>query len=414
MKAGPAGGQDPEKLLTKGETAMRLRSTLLAILASALVSALVAVAVVNITDDNGSSQAATPPNATATTSPVAAGNSNDSNGQASLSSACLAANDVYQEVLPSVVQITSTASSQFGQSEGQGSGIIIDTQGNILTNNHVVSGADSLEVTLADGSVLPATVVGTDPGNDLAVVHIDPPAGGVTAARLGDSDKVLVGDPVFALGNPFGLEHTFTEGIVSAVGRTYSPGSGTRPLRNMIQTDAAVNPGNSGGPLVNCHGEVVGVNTLLENPTGQSVNVGIAFAVSINTAKGSLDELKAGTTVSHPWLGIAGRELTPALAQQLNLSVTQGVYIVTVANNSPAERAGLVPAFASETQAQNDTTLPPGGDVILAVDGNQVTDVDQLANYLDSHKRAGETVSLDVLRDGEKTTVEATLAEWPG
>jgi S1-C subfamily serine protease len=277
----------------------------------------------------------------------------------------------------------------------------------------VVSGADTLEVTLTDGSVLPATVVGTDPGNDLAVVHIDPPAGGITAARLGDSDKLLVGDPVFALGNPFGLENTFTEGIVSAVGRTYSPGSGTRPLRNMIQTDAAVNPGNSGGPLLNCYGDVVGVNTLLENPTGQSVNVGIAFAISINTAKSSLSALEAGNTISHPWLGIAGRELTPALAQELGLSVTQGVYIVTVANNSPADRAGLVPAFASEAQAQNDTNLPPGGDVILAVDGNPVTDVDQLATYLDSQKRVGDTVSLDVLRDGQKITVDATLAEWP-
>jgi S1-C subfamily serine protease len=414
MNSRPAGGQDPEKLFTEGETAMRLRSMLLAILGSALVSALVAVAVVAITDDNGSSSPATVSSAGTTTPRTPTTSSSDSRGQASVSSACLATNDIYQQALPSVVQIVSTANSQFGQSEGQGSGIIIDTQGNILTNNHVVSGADSLEVTLTDGSVLPATVVGTDPGNDLAVVHVDPPAGGLTAATLADSDKVLVGDPVFALGNPFGLEHTFTEGIVSAVGRTYSPGSGTRPLRNMIQTDAAVNPGNSGGPLLNCHGEVIGVNTLLENPTGQSVNVGIAFAVSINTAKGSLNQLKAGTTVSHPWLGIAGRELTPALAKELNLSVTQGVYVVTVANNSPADRAGLVPAFASETQAQNDSTLPPGGDVILAVDGNSVTDVDQLANYLDGHKRAGDTVSLDVLRDGQKITVDATLAEWPG
>jgi S1-C subfamily serine protease len=181
----------------------------------------------------------------------------------------------------------------------------------------------------------------------------------------------------------------------------------------MIQTDAAVNPGNSGGPLVNCYGEVVGVNTLLENPTGQSVNVGIAFAVSINTAKRSLDDLLAGQTISHPWLGIAGRELTPALAESLDLSVTQGVYVVTVAQNSPAERAGLHPALRSENQALSDNNLPPGGDVILAVDGNAVTDVDQLASYLDSQKRAGDTVTLDVLRNGEKITVDATLAEWP-
>jgi S1-C subfamily serine protease len=331
-----------------------------------------------------------------------------------LNSACLAANDVYQKVLPSVVKIVSRSSSGFGTSEGQGSGIIIDTEGNILTNNHVVSGANSLVVTLADGSELPATVVGTDPGNDLAVIHIDPPAGGLTAARLGDSDKLLVGDPVFALGNPFDLEHTFTQGIVSAVGRTYSPGSGTRPLYNMIQTDAAVNPGNSGGPLINCYGEVVGVNTLLENPTGQSVNVGIAFAVSVNTVNGSLDSMLAGNTISHSWLGIAGRELTPTLAKELDLSVTEGVYVVTVANNSPAERAGLIPAFASESQAQNNRTPPQGGDVILAVDGKSVTDVDQLANYLDSQKRPGDTVSLTIVRDGKETTVNATLAQWPG
>lgn len=384
---------------------MRLRSVLIAILASALVSAVVAVAVVNITDDNNSSPTAA--------SPAAAGNPNDSNGQASLTSACLAPSDIYERLRPSVVVITSTANGRFGQEEGSGSGIIIDDQGFILTNYHVVSGADDIEVTLADGTALAATMVGSDPANDLAVIRIVPPAAGLTAARLGDDDELRVGDAVFAIGNPFGLEATFTEGIVSALGRTYSSGTGTRPLRNMIQTDAAVNPGNSGGPLADCHGEVVGINSLLENPTGQGVNVGIAFAVSINTAKGSLDELMAGTTVSHPWLGIAGRELTPALAKDLGLSVTKGVYVVTVADNSPAQRAGLRPAFASENQAQNDSTLPPGGDVILAVDGNPVTDVDQLANYLDSRKRAGDTVTLTVLRNGQETAVDATLAEWP-
>jgi S1-C subfamily serine protease len=277
-----------------------------------------------------------------------------------------------------------------------------------------VSGADDIEVTLNDGSTLAATLVGSDPGNDLAVIHIDPPAGGLTVANLGDSDKLQVGDSVFAIGNPFGLEATFTEGIVSAVGRTYSPGTGTRPLRNMIQTDAAVNPGNSGGPLINCHGEVVGVNSLLENPTGQGVNVGIAFAVSINTAKHSLDDLKAGNTISHPWLGIAGRELTPALAKELGLSTDHGVYVITVAQNSPADEAGLRPAVQSEDVLPNSSDLPPGGDVILAVDGTAVNDVDQLAGYLDSQKRAGDTVTLDVLRDGQNITIDATLAEWPG
>ena len=390
---------------------MRLRSTLIAIVASALVSALVAIAAVNIMDDDGSTPA-TVSNPTATTTPTATGQSNDSNGQTSLTSECLAPSEIYERLRPSVVEITSTANGRFGQSEGSGSGVIIDEQGFILTNNHVVSGADVIEVTLEDGSTLPATVVGTDPANDLAVIHIDP-ADGLTAAPLGDVDELRVGDSVFAIGNPFGLEGTFTEGIVSALGRTYSPGTGTRPLRNMIQTDAAVNPGNSGGPLANCYGEVIGINTLLENPTGQGVNVGVAFAVSVNTVKSSLDDLVAGNTVSHAWLGIAGRELTPALAEDLDLSVTKGVYVITVAQNSPADRAGLQPAFPTEDAAANSDTLAPGGDVILAVDGNDVTDVDELASYLDSQKRAGDSVTLDVLRDGQEISVDATLAEWP-
>jgi putative serine protease PepD len=387
---------------------MHLRGTLAVILASALVSVLVAIAVVNVwPDDNDSSPAAA---STASATPAPAVGSSD---QASLNSACLAGSDIYESLRPSVVDIISTTNSRLGQSEGEGSGVIIDETGFILTNYHVVSGADSLEVTLADGSTLTATLVGRDPGNDLAVIRIDPPAGGLTAASLGDADKLRVGDPVFALGNPFRLEATFTEGIVSAMGRTYSPGSGTRPMRNMIQTDAAVNPGNSGGPLVNCRGEVIGINTLLENPTGQSVNVGVAFAVSVNTAKLYLTDMRDGNTISHPWLGIAGRELTPALAKDLNVSVTQGVYVITVASNGPAQRAGLRPALRSENEALDDQAPPAGGDIILTVDGKAVTDVDELAGYLDSQKRAGDTVALGVLRNGQETTVTATLAEWP-
>ena len=388
---------------------MQLRSTLTAILASALVSALVAVAVVNVwPEDNNSSPPAG--STAAATSPTSAVGSNE---QTSLNSGCLPATDIYQRLRPSVVEITSIASSQFGQSQGSGSGVVTDERGFILTNYHVVSGADSIEVILADGSTLPATMAGYDPGNDLAVIRIDPPAGGLTAASLGDADQLRVGDPVFAIGNPFGLEATFTEGIVSALGRTYSLGSSTRPLRNMIQTDAAVNPGNSGGPLVNCGGEVIGINTLLENPTGQSVNVGIAFAVSINTANHYLADMQEGKTISHAWLGIAGRKLTPALSEDLNLSVTKGVYVITVAQNSPAQRAGLHGAVRSENELLNDSSLPPGGDVIVAVDGKAVTDVDELADYLDSQKRAGDTVALDVLHNAQQTTMEVTLAEWP-
>jgi S1-C subfamily serine protease len=388
---------------------MQLRSTLMAILASVLVSALVAIAVVNVwPDDNDSS-----PSVGSTigmTSPTSTVGSSD---QVSLDSTCLSANDVYQRLRPSVVEITSTASGRFGQSEGLGSGVIIDEEGFILTNYHVVSGADNLEVTLADGSTVPGTLVGSDPGNDLAVIRIDPPADGLTVAPLGDSDALAVGDPVFAIGNPFGLEATFTEGIVSALERTYSLDSSTRPLRNMIQTDAAVNPGNSGGPLLNCHGEVVGINTLLENPTGQSVNVGIAFAVPINTAKRYLAEMLAGETVSHPWLGIAGLEVTPALAEDLGLSADAGIYVTLVASGSPAERAGLRGAFRSEGEATRSSSLVGGGDVIVAADDQTTASVEDLADYLDREKRPGDTVELQILRDGQKLSLGATLADWP-
>ena len=181
----------------------------------------------------------------------------------------------------------------------------------------------------------------------------------------------------------------------------------------MIQIDAAVNPGNSGGPLINCQGEVIGVNTLLENPTGDNVNVGVAFAVPINAAKQSLADMGAGRTVSHSWLGIAGQEITPALADDLGLSVEAGVYVTLVASGSPAEETGLRGAFDSESEANSGESVPRGGDVIVAVDGHNVESVDELAAYLDGEKKPGDTVSLRIVRDGSEQSVEATLAEWP-
>jgi len=222
-----------------------------------------------------------------------------------------------------------------------------------------------------------------------------------------------VGDPVLAIGNPFELEGTLTQGIVSAVGRTFASGEGTRPIRNMIQTDAAVNPGNSGGPLINCQGLVIGINTALENPTGGDVNIGIAFAVPIDTAKRSLPDMLAGKTVSHAWLGVAGEDITPALARDLDLSVQSGVYVILVSPDSPAQEAGLRGAFHSEREAQQSTSPPAGGDVIVAVDGQDVSSVDQLAGYLEAQKKVGDTVKLAIIREGQRLTVDATLAEWP-
>jgi S1-C subfamily serine protease len=282
-----------------------------------------------------------------------------------------------------------------------------------LTNNHVINGADAIEVRFEDGTLVDAQVVGTDPSNDLAVIEIDPAGLDLTVATLGDSTALRVGDPVLAIGNPFNLEGTLTQGIVSGLDRTFSSGGNARPIRNMIQTDAPVNPGNSGGPLINCQGQVVGINTLIENPTGDNVNVGIAFAVSSESAKASLPDMLAGATVPHPWLGIAGQELTPALARQLDLAAERGIYVTVVAAGSPAEAAGLRGAFASEEEAAQSDTPAPGGDVIVSADGREMASIEELAAYLDTTKRPGDTVELGVVRGSDELSVEATLAQWP-
>jgi S1-C subfamily serine protease len=331
----------------------------------------------------------------------------------------MTAADIYEEVRPSVVEIdvVGTNTGVFGSQpfSGTGSGIVLDNDGHILTNNHVIAEAASISVKFDDGSTADATLSGADAANDLAVIKVDPSSHDLSPATLGDSGKLRVGDPVLALGNPFNLEGSLTQGIVSALDRAYAEGSGTRPIRGMIQTDAAVNPGNSGGPLLNCQGEVIGVNTLLDNPTGDSVNVGVAFAVAINTAKSELDELQGGQVVQHAWLGIAGEDVTQTLAENLDLGANEGVYVTFVTPNSPADDAGLQGAYASENQVPTDRLEQPpaGGDVIVSVDGEDVTGINQLATYLDQNHKPGDSVELAVVRDGDPLTVTATLATWP-
>ena len=392
---------------------MRMFKIATVALTSALIGVAVATAVFQPWSDGGDAGSNTEnPASTASTSDTA----DRSSGEASLSAGCLSTADIYERLRPALVQIRTTTGGQnplAPESGGSGSGIVIGSDGSILTNNHVIAGADSLEVRFADGSTASATVVGRDPGNDLALIRADFEGQGLTVAPLGDSAAVRVGDPILALGNPFNLEGTLTQGIVSALDRTYSPGGNTRPIRAMIQIDAAVNPGNSGGPLINCHAEVIGVNTLLENPTGDNVNVGVAFAVPINAAKQSLPDMRAGRTVSHSWLGIAGQEITPALADDLGLSVEAGVYVTLVAPGSPAQEAGLRGAFDSENEANSSSSLARGGDVIVAVDGRSVGSVEELAAYLDGEKKPGDTVRLQVVRDGDELALEAALAEWP-
>ena len=381
---------------------MRLRSIAASVLVAGIIGGLIGAGAAQVFDNGRESVVLAP---TASNSAADEG----SPQVLSLSTDCRSAADLYDRVRPAVVQITVAA----GRSGGTGTGIILDMEGRILTNYHVVEGADSIEVRFEDGSTASADLIGSDPANDLALIDAAVSGKDLTTSDLGDSDALRVGDPVLAIGNPFNLEATLTQGIVSAIDRTYSSGANTRPIREMIQTDAAVNPGNSGGPLLNCRGEVIGINSLLENPSGANVNVGVAFAVAINTAKQSLSQMEAGETVSHSWLGVAGVDVTPALAEELGLDAESGVYLTLVSANSPADEAGLQGAFASQNQAAGSETVRAGGDVILAADGESVTSVDELAGYLDDNKQPGDSVELTILRDGQEVTVQAQLAEWP-
>lgn len=317
--------------------------------------------------------------------------------------------DLYERVSPAVVNITNRRGQQLANGDfprsGAGSGVIFDDQGHILTNNHVVDDASRLEVTLADGSNVTATLVGRDPGNDLAVIKIDVPKEKLRTAPFGDSDQLKAGQFAIAIGNPFGLDRTITTGVISSTGRTRAD-SGRRPIRNMIQTDAAVNPGNSGGPLLNSRGEVVGINTAIESPVRGSVGVG--FAVPINTAKRFIPEMLAGATVTHPYLGISGVQLTPVRDQEIGLPPeTEGTYLCATVPNGPAARSGLKSADCRATGE-----LPKGGDAIVAIDGRPVTKADDISNYLDTRK-VGDVVTVEILRGGQRQSVDVTLGEWP-
>lgn len=302
---------------------------------------------------------------------------------------------LYNQVRPSVVRIT-TGGAATRQSEGLGSGIVLDNEGHILTNFHVVSGFDQVTVTFADGTVAGAAVVGTDPGNDVALVKTEAGLAALRPATLGDSTAVQIGSVVAAVGNPFGLDGTFTTGVISGLNRTLPSSANGRPIRGLLQTDTAVNPGNSGGALFNLRGEVIGINTAIENPGGGGF-VGIAYAVPINTPKRFLTELVNGETVEHPRLGISGSTLSAQDAEALG--VPQGVAVLAVDAGSAAGDAGL--------RGSADAV----GDVIVAIDGVAMTSFEALADYVDS-KKVGDSVTLSVRRDGEDIELIAELKSW--
>jgi 2-alkenal reductase len=316
--------------------------------------------------------------------------------------------DLYRRVNPAVVFILVT--SNLGDSLG--SGFVIDTDGHIVTNYHVVEGAEEIEVAFAGGRRAFATVVGTDQDADLAVLDVEVPADQLTVVELGDSDAVVVGQRVVAIGNPFGLAGTMTVGIVSGVGRTLTSernsGDGRFSAPDIIQTDAAINPGNSGGPLLDLNGRVIGVNRAITSETG--VNSGVGFAVAVNLVRRIVPDLIANGRFVYPYLGISSAdEITLAQQQALGLPQATGVYIIGVTPGGPAEAAGL----RAGTRGTSIDGLQAGGDLIVAIEGQPVANFNDLISYLVKRANVGQTVRLTVIRDGQSTEVPVTLAARP-
>ncbi|MBA3943139.1 MAG: trypsin-like peptidase domain-containing protein [Herpetosiphonaceae bacterium] len=329
---------------------------------------------------------------------------------------------VYSAVGPAVVRIdTTTTTGRGGVLSGSGSGIVVDARGYILTNEHVVDGSQTVKVIFSTGTMVTGQVAGTDTGDDLAIVKVALPAN-TPVATLGNSDQTQVGDTAIAIGTPFGLDETVTQGIISAVHRDYQ--SGNSPIqRNLLQTDAPINPGNSGGPLLNAQGEVIGINTMIESPIRGSVGVG--FAIPSNTAKNLIPQLETGAQLQRAWLGIQGMDLDATIAKAQGLSVQSGVLVTAVVPNGPAAQAGLQgsPDQSAQNslpgaQGQNgqdpsgNAQIPTGGDVITRVDSTTITNMKQLAGYVAGHK-SGDTLTLTILRNGKEQQIKVTLQAWP-
>jgi S1-C subfamily serine protease len=329
--------------------------------------------------------------------------------------------EIYRRSAPGVVQITSTSRGASGTDifgnpvpgdtqRALGSGFVIDKEGHVVTNYHVVQGATSIEVSFSNRETVSAKVVGTDPSTDLALLDVDVDAKALTPLALADSDQVQVGDPVVAIGNPFGLERTVTAGIVSALQRQVSaPNDYT--IDHVIQTDAPINSGNSGGPLIDAQGRVIGVNSQIETANGGGGNVGIGFAVPSNTVKSVVAQLLDDGKVDRAFLGVTLQDVEPDVAQVLRLPAKEGVLVASVKPDSPADKAGIVGGDTQVVVAGESYQL--GGDMIVAVDGKDVTSVDQLRESIASHA-PGDTVSVTIVsKDGKRSTKSVELAKVP-
>ncbi len=330
----------------------------------------------------------------------------------------LTAAAIYKRDAPGVVYITAQVNqpatqSPFGQQGAQqgtatGSGFVIDNKGYILTNAHVVAGSTKTTVQFSDKKPLDAKVVGRDTSSDLALLKIDPTGLNLHPLVLGSAKSLQVGDPTIAIGNPFGLDRTLTTGVVSALQRQIKSPNGFA-IDNVIQTDAAINPGNSGGPLLDATGKVIGINSQIETGGGSNGNVGIGFAVPIDTAKALIPQLQSQGTVQHAYLGLSSISVDDTF-KKLNLPVTAGALIESVQSGSPASKAGI---RAGDVQAQiNGQSVQLGGDIIVAINGKPVKTSDQLVTRISDNK-PGDTVTVTVIRDGKKKDIQVKLGQRP-
>jgi S1-C subfamily serine protease len=380
-----------------------LSTTLVTALCGGLAGGLIALALDG--DPAASSSAGAP--ASAAAAPAA------STGGAALTPA-----QTYSRDAPGVVVITATQTEKVPSTlfsppstqsvQSLGSGFVIDRQGDIVTNDHVVTGAKGVRVGFSGGSSYPAKIVGTDPSTDLAVVRVGAPASALHPLAFGDSASAAVGDPVYAIGNPFGLDRTMTAGIVSATGRDIqAPNRLTIP--NAIQTDAPINHGNSGGPLLDARGHVIGVNSQIEGGTVDA-NVGVGFAIPSNMAQSVAKQLIARGSVEHGWLGVEVQTIDPGLSKVVRGLPASGVVVASVVRNGPAAKAGIEAAKRQVTV--NGATALLGGDSIVAVDGKPVHSATQLADAI-AGRKPGDRISLEVVRGGSTRQVEVTLANMP-
>jgi S1-C subfamily serine protease len=320
---------------------------------------------------------------------------------------------VYKQASPAVVNISSTVLavdvfSNVTPEEGMGSGVILTANGYILTNAHVVANAQQLEVMLLNGKTYKAKLIGGDVSRDVALIKIEPGNLKLPTISLGDSAHLQVGQMVYAIGNPFGLNSTLTTGVISSLGRTLKAQNG-RLMENIIQTDAAINPGNSGGPLLNSAGQLIGINTAIFSPSGS--NAGIGFAIPVNSARRIAEDLIATGHVVRPFLGIEiGMEINPHLAEALNLPVKHGLMVARVLNAAPAEKAGL--HGAGKVLVIGNRQIPVGGDIIVAYDGQPAVSAERFMNYIES-KRPGGTVRFSINRNGQTMNLDVKLEERP-